>query len=119
MKIRTTVLATGVLAVLLITSCAIFNGPSIYEAKFKKQVIGWIPLGTSVIDAERTMKAKGFDVTRRAHEATEYTPAHEELACRRTGSVLVALSGARQRWHVNLDIKDEKIVCVNADCGGW
>jgi hypothetical protein len=90
--------------------------PSFGAKEFKKQVGEWIPLGTSVSDAERIMKGKEFNCRRRTETATKYYAEYEELSCERYGPDLI---GARQRWNVHLTIKDGKIAEVGTMSGGY
>ena len=90
--------------------------PSFGEKEFKKQAGEWIPLGTSVNDAEQIMKEKEFNCRRYTQKATEYCPAYEVLSCKRYGPDFLA---AKQRWDVSLKVKDGKIVEVSAMSGGY
>ncbi len=90
--------------------------PSYRETEFKTQASKWIPLGTSVSDAERIMKGKKFDCRRYNEKATDTYPAYEVLSCERYG---LEVMGARQRWNVYFKIKDEKISETGAYSGGY
>jgi hypothetical protein len=65
-----------VLTLVVATGCS----PSTNVEKFRAQVENWLPVETPVSQAEKTMRSKGFKVTRRIHSGS----GHHILFCSRT-----------------------------------
>lgn len=92
-------------AFVLVAGCS--YPPADREA-FGVQVREWVPVGTSVADAARTMKGKRFHIGRE-HPLDWWEDQREYLICSRRK---VILPFSHRGWRVILKIEEERIADV-------
>src|SRR5262245_50464512 len=81
-------------------------------ARMAEAVLGRIPVGTPVEEAQRFMEREGFDCYREADGATIGRPGLGYIYCNRSDGVAI-----KRRWQVAVVHRDGKVVDVLASTG--